>query len=303
LIYFIDLDEVKGNLLQADYRYLLPVLGSTVLALITRSIAWRTLLLDAVPLRDVFLTLNAGYLLNNLLPLRLGELGRAFILGRHGLGFWRVLSTILVERAYDFAIIASMLLVSLPFITSASQAFQAAMTIFGIVVVGFGVFFIIARYRDNILRYYGYLTDRWPGLMLIGEDRLRSFITGLAVLNDVHRFFRVLFWMVVNWVLALIGQYLLLLAFVPSAEFVWIMFAQSVVALGVALPSAPAYIGLLEAAWVAALTLVGVEPSTALAFAVSSHLVNVTVTGVFGLYALIREGESLVGLYTRFRKQ
>ena len=303
LIYFIDLGEVKEDLLQADYRYLIPVLALFILALMTRAFAWRILLLDAIPYRDVFLTLNAGYLLNNILPLRLGELGRALILGRHGLGFWRVLSTILVERAFDFAIIASMLLITLPFVTGASQAYKVVIAVIGIVLIGFVVFYLLARYRDRVLRIYELFTERWPGLSLIGEDRLKSFITGLAALTDVRRFLSVLFWMLVNWGLAILAQYLLLLAFIPSAELIWVVFGQAVVALGVALPSAPAYIGVLEAAWVAALSLVGVEPSTALAFAVSSHLINITVTGVFGVYALVTEGESLVRLYSRIRKK
>jgi len=303
LIYFIDLGEVKQDLLQADYRYLIPVLALYVLALMTRAYAWRILLLDAIPYRDVFLTLNAGYLLNNILPLRLGELARALILGRHGLGFWRVLSTILVERAFDFSVIAGMLLTTLPFVTGASQAYKVAITVFGMVSIGFVIFYLIARNRDRVLIVYEFLTERWPGISLIGEDRLRSFITGLAALTDIRRFLSVLLWMFVNWGLAILAQYLLLLAFVPSADLIWIVFAQAVVALGVALPSAPAYIGVLEAAWVTALSLVGVEPSTALAFAVSSHLINITVTGVFGVYALVSEGESLVSLYSRIRKE
>ena len=132
---------------------------------------------------------------------------------------------------------------------------------------------------------------------------MKSFITGLAALTDVRRFLSVLFWMLVNWGLAILAQYLLLLAFIPSAELIWVVFGLAVVALGVALPSAPAYIGVLEAAWVAALSLVGVEPSTALAFAISSHLMNITVTGVFGVYALVTEGESLMRIYSRIRKE
>lgn len=303
MVYFIDLGEVKSDLLQADYRYLLPVLAATIFALLSRAVAWRTLLLDAVPFQVVFLTLNAGYLLNNILPLRLGELGRALILRRHGLGFWRVLSTILIERAFDFTIITGMLLMILPFVTGASQAYRVAIPVLGIVLLGLGVFYLIAVHRDRVLRVYELFTERWPGLSLIGEDRLKSFITGLAALTDVRRFLKVLFWMLINWGLAILAQYLLLLAFDPSAELIWVVFGQAIVALGVALPSAPAYIGLLEAAWVAALSLMGVEPSTALAFAVSSHLVNITVTGVFGVYALIKEGESLMRLYSRMRNE
>lgn len=292
---------MKDDLLQADYRLLVPVIALFTIALMFRAAAWRTLLLDAVPYRDVFFTLNIGYLLNNILPLRLGEVARAFILGRHGLGFWRVLSTILIERAFDFAIIASMLLATLPFVTGTSQAYKFAVLVSVLVVIGFVIFYIIAKYRDRVLGLYENLAERWSILNLIGLARVKSFITGLEALTDVRRFLKVLLLMILNWGFAVFAQYLLLLAFFPSAKFIWILFGQSVVALGVALPSAPAYIGLLEAAWIGAFTLVGINASTAFAFAVTSHLIHISVTGVFGIYGLVREGESLFQLYSQMR--
>src|SRR4030042_1001940 len=80
--------------------------------------AWRRLLQDKVTRRQTFFTINEGYLLNNFLPLRLGEVGRAYLLGQNsGLGFWRVLSSILLERGLDVLLTVAMLLGALPFVT------------------------------------------------------------------------------------------------------------------------------------------------------------------------------------------
>lgn len=303
ILYYVDLQDVKSALLRADYRLVIPVLVLYTLGLMTRAKAWNTILLDEASYGIVFLTLNAGYLLNNILPLRLGELGRAFLLGRRGFGFWRVFSTILVERAFDFIIVVGMLMSTLPFVWGAPEAYKVALIVVSIVILGLVVLHLMAYNQDKVLNYYEILGSRWPRLTRLGKDRLTAFISGLVALTDLRRFLGVLFWMVMSWIFSVLAHYLLLLALLPSAKFLWTVFGLSVAALGVALPSSPAYVGILEAAWVSALSLFGVTLSTAFAFAVASHLLNIVVTSVFGVYALVREGESLMLLYYRIRKE
>jgi uncharacterized membrane protein YbhN (UPF0104 family) len=57
----------------------------------------------------------------------------------------------------------------------------------------------------------------------------------------------------------------------------------------------------LELSIVGALSLFGLDPSVALALAITVHVVQYLVTGVLGAYALARDGESLTGLYRRVR--
>ena len=67
-----------------------------------RAVVWRTLLRDRPSYRDTLLSLGEGYLLNNFLPFRLGEIGRAFMLSRRsGMSFSEILPTIVIERAVD----------------------------------------------------------------------------------------------------------------------------------------------------------------------------------------------------------
>ncbi|HEX7556453.1 MAG TPA: lysylphosphatidylglycerol synthase domain-containing protein, partial [Leptolinea sp.] len=68
----------------------------TVVFCICRAIAWRILLDRKPTISQTFFGINAGYLLNNLFPLRAGEIGRAVLLGQStGLGTFHVLSTII----------------------------------------------------------------------------------------------------------------------------------------------------------------------------------------------------------------
>jgi hypothetical protein len=107
----------------ADYRLAIGGGLFTLLWLLVRGMGWRTLLQDKVTLSQTFFTLNEGYLLNNFLPLRMGEVGRAYLLGRKsGLGFWRVLSSILLERGLDMLLTVALLLGTLPFVAGVANA-------------------------------------------------------------------------------------------------------------------------------------------------------------------------------------
>ena len=109
VFYFADLDLVLDALRLADYRLVFIIVLLTTVWLAIRGVVWRTLLCEEATFSQVFLTVNEGYLINNILPLRLGEVARAFLLSRKaGLGFWRVFSTILIERALDLMMAAGL---------------------------------------------------------------------------------------------------------------------------------------------------------------------------------------------------
>ena len=109
--------------------------------------------------------------------------------------------------------------------------------------------------------------------------------------------------MTISWGLSVVYQYILLLAFNQSAQFLWAAFGVATASLGVALPSSPSYIGVFEAAWVGALALFQVPMSNALAYALIIHVIHILISCVFGVYALAQEGETLHQLYAEIRNK
>ena len=71
ILYFVDLRDLAVAIREADPRWLAASVIMAVVWLSMRGVVWRTLLRQKASYRDVFLTLNEGYLLNNFLPLRL----------------------------------------------------------------------------------------------------------------------------------------------------------------------------------------------------------------------------------------
>jgi len=302
IIASVDLGQVMEALRLADYR--LVGLGIVIATswLLMRGVVWRTLLQEGASFSQVFFTLNEGYLLNNVLPFRLGEVGRGFLLSRKaGLPFWGVISSILIERALDVAVAVGLLGVTLPFVVGASWARQAALGAGGVILVILIILYILALKRDAAMGFFEQLGRRWSIITRLGGNAIPSFLTGLEILTDVSRFLRAIAWITFNWGVGIIQYYVIMRAFFPEAKLLWASFCLGVAALGIAAPSTPGAVGVFELIIVSAMSIFSSDSSAALAFAVILHIEQYLITGLIGAYALARDGETLSGLYQQVR--
>jgi hypothetical protein len=305
ILHFVNLGAVWTALRKADYHLLLLALAGSITWFMVRGIVWRTLLQNRPSYRVTFFCLSEGYLMNNFLPFRLGEVGRAFLLSRKtDLRFMEILPTIVIERVLDLMFSAGILVLSVPFVLGVSGAERIGYIVGSVMLVGLLGLFILARNRVWAGKVFQELSLRWPNLHKIGGSILDSFFEGLVVLTDFRLFAKFLFWMTFNWLIA-IGQYFILVrAFFPQANLTWAMFSLGVAAFGGAIPSLPGAIGTLDAAVGGAIAMLTQNIDTAAAFVVVMRLLNYLVTGVPAMIALSTEGQTLAGLYrdvTRFR--
>ena len=298
IFYLIDLEKFLQAMRQANLWLVVLGASMSILWLLVRGAVWHTLLQHKASYRDTFFTINEGYLLNNLLPFRLGELGRAYLLGRKsGLSFWQVLPTILVERALDLMLASGLFLSTLPFVVGVTWAREAA-AIMGIVVaIGLVTLCLVARNQALVIRLFDRLGQRWKLAQKFNGGQIRHFLNGLNVLTDTRRFLTAVGLIIFDWAINIVQYYLMLLAFFPAAKPLWAFFALGSAALGIAAPSSPGSLGVFEAVLVGALAAFGVDPSAAAAFAIAMHFTMYASTGVFGAYALVFDGLSLTGLY------
>ncbi|HSF81605.1 MAG TPA: lysylphosphatidylglycerol synthase transmembrane domain-containing protein [Anaerolineales bacterium] len=302
IVLTVDFRQMMAALRLADYGLIALGILITLAWLLVRGYLWRALLQGQASLGAVFLTLNEGYLLNNVLPFRLGEIGRAFLLSRKaGLDFWRVLSSILIERALDIAVAVGLLLVSLPFVVGASWARQAALGAGSLILAVFVVLYLLGSNRARALSFFERLAGRWPWLGRFTGRVVPALLSGLEVLTDKRRFVGALGLLLLNWTLGVAQYYTILSAFFPGVKLLWPVFTLGVAALGLAAPSTPGAVGVFELVIVGALKLFDLNPSVSLAFAVVLHIEQYLVTAAFGTYALARDGETLAGLYQRVR--
>jgi len=300
----IDPKETLNALRQANGWILALGMLVSLLWLVIRARVWQTLLQGKAGYRDVFLTLNEGYLLNNLLPFRLGEVGRAYLLGRKAkLDFWQVLPSVVLERMFDLVMAAALLILSLPFVAGVSWAGQAAAVTGSLVILGMVGMYLVARNQPRVTAWLEQLSKRWPWVKKIVGKRLDTFFTGLQVLTNPRMFLRALVWIGFNWAFSILLYFVFLHAFFAEASLLWAVFVLGAGSFGIAAPSSPGALGVFEAALVGALTVgLKVDPSPATAFAIALHLSSYINTGLIGGYALLREGETLASLYNHLGK-
>lgn len=303
ILAFVDVRKLVDAIRQANVLWLMVSLVVAVLWMMMRGVVWRALLREKAPYWAVFQTLNEGYLLNNFLPLRLGELGRAFLLSRKtNLTFMQVLPTIIIERVLDVAFSAAILLSAIPFVPNAPEALKpAAYIASALVVVGLFVMYLLARNHVWALEMYEKLSKRWAILQRL-SGLVKSLFEGLAILTDGWLFLRVLGLMLINWAIAIVQFSVILLAFFPNAQLFWAMFGLGAAAFGGAIPALPGGVGTFEGVMGGALLLVTGDEARSFASAIVAHMLNYLITGVIGIYALSREGKTLSSVYQELKE-
>jgi hypothetical protein len=277
-------------------------IGLTIISLITRAIAWRVLLGNKPTLTQSFFIVNEGYMLNNLLPLRAGEIARAVFMGKAtGLGAFHVLPTILIERAYDVAAAATMLLLTLPLVIGEDWAGPVATVALVLVVIGLFILFLMGRYSEKVEIIFRRIAQRWGWLDRTITPKLSSLLEGMKTMTKPSQFLLGLFWIALSWVIWVFMYYTMLRTIAPQAQYWWSAFADAVLALGIALPSAPSAVGVFELAMSGALMTLGVPKDDALGYTLAMHFLQVAVTGFFGVWGLLREGKTLSAILADLR--
>jgi len=203
----------------------------------------------------------------------------------------------LIERAVDLAYSAAILLAALPYVVGAEGAGQIGIIVGLVVVLSLLVLYIIARNNQWALNQFHTLSKRWPVLQRFGGSFLESFFAGLGVLTNGWLFARFLVLITLNWGLSVLAYFLMVRAFFPQAQLTWGMFGLGAAAFGGAIPSLPGAVGTFEGAMGGALTLLSGDESTALAVALTARLYNYLNSGVIGGIGLLREGETVSGIY------
>jgi len=283
---------------RASYAALAPAILLYLVSMAARALAWRAILGGRASLLRLLAGLNEGYLLNNLLPWRMGEFGRAVLVGRRpSLSPSMVLSSIVVERLLDMILAVGLLLSLGPMALRVSWAARAVM-FGGVAVVVALAILLIVLLRPAVLDW---LLARLPGGAVRWGGLGSGIRAGLTVLRTPTNLLRAFGWMAVSWGLAAIEYWVVLRGFVPGAPPTWALFTLCITLLGVAIPSGPGYFGVFEASAVAALSVFGVGSGSALAYALVLHALHFGITTLLGAIALAGEGESLGGVWQAAR--
>lgn len=265
----VDWSGVLGSLKRANPTGIAFALAIMSLALILRAMRWRVLLstAQAIPRPDVFWATAAGYLGNNFLPARAGELVRTVMISRRtGLTKTFVLTTALSERVVDalaLITIGAVVLLMLP--TNPGWLADAAqpLAIAGIIgVIAISMFPLFQPLWERILRKIP-IPERFRER---AEHLLHHGLQGLKSFHNGRRLFKYLVYTAVIWFLD--GSIVVVGAQAIGITIPYPIAFLLIVGLGLssALPSTPGYVGIYQFVAVQVLTPFGFTQSDAIAF-------------------------------------
>lgn len=274
--------EIREAFARVDWRYLLPALLLQYTGIAVRAFRWHVLLRPVRDLtsRDVFPILMVGYAANNVLPLRTGELVRAWALERRfGVRKSAALATIAVERLFDG-------LTMLLFVGGAATVIGltaelqhvalVAAAVFAVALVGLGVLLAGGALRDRLLRLVlGPLPERLSARV---ERMAESFLVGLGVLSRRGDLVLVALTSLLAWGFEASMYWMVARAFGdPLAAAITPAGALLTTAIGnlaTLVPSGPGYVGTFEAGVLLAVNgALGISRGLALSYGVLLHVI------------------------------
>lgn len=231
-------------------------------------------------------TLVMGFAANNVLPLRAGEVYRAYALHKlyPHISITKTFTTVIVERVLDGIAVVFFTLVGSRFIPMPVWAFQAvevASVIFGMLFV---LFIITARYPQRAERICEQVCRLLPHT--VGE-KARSLFSQLVMGLMAFKSLRSLSWLmvlsIIIWTLEVCFYFISFYALGIDLSLGFAALLMGIINLAIVIPAGPGGVGTYEYVTVLSLSLMNISESLAFLYAILTHFVaNVSVI-IFGL--------------------
>lgn len=296
LVYSIDWPVVWLTLGNVRYGLLLPLTGLVVVHFLVRSVRWRFLLPDPKDRADVRLSklfdgILVGAFATFVLPLRAGELVRPLMLSRQSsFPFGVSFASVVIERFFDLSMVLISFGLMLPYVPGVPSWVEQGAVILTALAFGLLVFLVLGsiapqRVDTVVARCLSPFPERLSAPLL---RFVRGLLSATTVLKDPARLMMIVVLTTVVWgtnYLILWG-YLWLFDIPGTVSFV--VAIGVILALAVAAPSAPGFIGVYQTACVAAFGLFGLGQEAAIAYSLVSHAHQYLIFVVYGVWVLLK---------------
>ena len=306
----VDFGDIGRELQNANYAYFVPALLLYFVAFWFRSLRWRYLLLHLKPISPwrLYPVVSIGYLANNILPLRLGELVRAHFAGeKEGISKASALASIGVERVMDGLTLLLFAAIVWPFLPwtdvlrNDSGDLKALWLGLSVLVVlglagGFLVLVLLAASPDLGRRLAGLAGSLAPPPITRPkvEGVFDQLVIGLGALRSPRRVALICLLSVPVWLLEATMYYVIALSFDLGQPFHVLVLVTATSNLATAIPASIGGIGPFEVVAKSTLVAFGVAAEPAVAYAFFVHIVALWLpVNLLGLLFLWKEKVSL----------
>jgi len=269
-----------------------------LMCVLLRALRWRHLTnpIQRITTAPLFRAVSIGFMANNIFPLRMGEVIRAWYLAREtGAPTAAVFGTVILERVVDTVTVIAMAALALGLWGAEAGGLLAkgVILLIPVAVAPLAALVALRVAPDRFIAFAGWVLKPFPER--IGEyveGALGRFGQGLGALSGGIHLFWIAAYSVVIWLVAstipILAAFAALRIDLGSASetLVAAWVTQSAVGMAVAIPSAPGFFGTYHAACKLALEPFGVSPETAVALGTLVHGVFWLSLTLLGLLVL-----------------
>ncbi|MFH1347326.1 MAG: lysylphosphatidylglycerol synthase transmembrane domain-containing protein [Candidatus Margulisiibacteriota bacterium] len=299
LFFNIDFSQFIAAFRKANYYYAFLIIILVFAGCYVRALRWRWLMMPIKKIspQNLFMATILGYMGNALLPARMGEFVRAHVIGRReGISRASSFATIIIERLLDGLSILILLVLVLFWIKVPVQgalivAGWSALLLYSLIIL---IILMFNFKKKMVLNFFGFIFHFLP---LSTKQKIirviESLADGFKIVEKGHHFLIIVFYSFLIWAITALGIYVAVLSFGYSISYEASVFILVLLAFVVMIPSAPGFIGTLDAGMAYGLMLFAVPREAALSIAVFYHGLSFLPIVVLGFYYLWRYNLSL----------
>ena len=302
VLHRINVREVWSYAQHADPLLLLLTVLVATITFPVRTLRWRLILRDPhgkrLPFFPLWHATAIGFMANNLLPARAGEVARAYVAAQQlPVRFSTAFVSIVVERVFDGLIMLALMTVAIAAPSFPAHAAVGGRSLSAIATTLAGLFAVVLL--------FALLVANKPKLWLVAIERISrrrlpvaiadrivrtsdGIVAGLLPLKNPARFLGVVVWSLVLWLKNALAFWVCFKAFGLDLPFEAAFLLQGIIGFGVAVPSTPGYVGIFEAAALVTLGFYGVDSSLAASYALTYHVTTFIPITLLGFWSLSR---------------
>ncbi len=270
----------------AEGNKLLILLGVFVYlsSFAVRALRWKVLLkhIGNFKVRELAPVIVAGYAVNNVLPVRIGEIVRAAIAGKlFKISIPATFASVFVERIFDGLTIALILSVTIffyPFQENMKMLAWGASLFFALLFL----FALVSAFSPKPLAFVQFIRSKAPKFSMPLFDFAEKFLKGAASLDSWQKIFATFFLSLGVWAFELAVYLLISAAFGVRIPFVGCLVMLCAANLGMLAAPTPAGLGVFQGAIVFALESFNVPYEQRMAVALILHAAQIVPTTVIG---------------------
>lgn len=286
----IDLKDTLEHLQRVHFGYAALSLFFIVLMQWLRSYRWGVILnpLQKIDQLTLFSVTSVGFLAIIAIPARIGELARPYLIAqKSSIKISSALGTIIIERVLDSLAVLAITVIVLLVQDLPDWMIKSGIIFFIITILLIACVVGLIWRRDAAVKTLDRILRLLPGKLADKvSTAIHHFIDGFLVIKNVKTLLYVLFLSAVVWLVDVAAIYSLIIAFGFTLP-IWAAFVVMVILIaGIAIPTAPGFIGNWHFACILGLSLFGLPKPEGFSFALVYHLVAIAPVIVLGLVFL-----------------